>query len=199
YGLYPVDAGAMRLNGRPWRPAGASEARRAGLVYLPEERKRQGLVLDHAVGDSISIGFSDLISRCGLIRRGEESSCVQKAMAYLGIGATGTGQAVGALSGGNQQKVILARWLERDPIVLILDEPTRGVDVGAKAEIHALMDRLAGRGKGVLLISSDLPEVLGMSDRVLVMQRGTISAELCGAAMTQENVVIAASRLSSTA
>ena len=104
-------------------------------------------------------------------------------------------QPIGTLSGGNQQKAILARWLERAPEVIILDEPTRGVDVGAKAEIHALIDRLAGEGRAVLLISSDLPEVLGMSDRVLVMHRGAIAAELRGDAMTQENVLLAASGL----
>jgi ABC-type sugar transport system ATPase subunit len=99
------------------------------------------------------------------------------------------------LSGGNQQKSLLARWLEREPQVILLDEPTRGVDVGAKAEIHALIDRLAAKGKAVLLISSDLPEVLGMCDRVVVMCHGTIAAELAGTAMTQENVILAASGL----
>jgi rhamnose transport system ATP-binding protein len=195
YGLYSLDGGVMRLNGLPWQPSGAPDALRAGLVYLPEERKRQGLVLDHSLGDSISIGFSDLITRWGWIGASEENSRVQMAMGNLGIRATSRAQTVGTLSGGNQQKVILARWLERAPSVLILDEPTRGVDVGAKAEIHALMDGLAGRGKGLLLISSDLPEVLGMSDRVLVMHRGTISAELRGDALTQENVILAASGL----
>lgn len=195
YGLYPVDRGAMRLGGQPWQPRGAHQALAAGLVYIPEERKRQGLVLDHSVGDSISIGFSDLMARWGLIRRREENGRVQKTMAAYDIAATGPAQAVGTLSGGNQQKTILARWLDRDPQVIILDEPTRGVDVGAKAQIHAVIDRLAGRGKAVLLISSDLPEVLGMSDRVLVMHRGQISAELRGGAMTQENVILAASGL----
>jgi ABC-type sugar transport system ATPase subunit len=111
------------------------------------------------------------------------------------VRATSPMQPVGTLSGGNQQKTILARWLERGPEIILLDEPTRGVDVGAKAEIHALIDRLAGQGCGVLLISSDLPEVLGLSDRVLVMHRGTIAAELRGEAMTQENVILAASGL----
>ena len=195
YGLYALDSGTMRLNGQPWRPSGAPGALRAGLAYLPEERKRQGLVLDHSLGDSISIGFSDLLSRWGMIRGREEKSRVQNAITRFGIRATGPEQAVGTLSGGNQQKAILARWLERDPNVILLNEPTRGVDVGAKAEVHALIDRLAGRGKAVLLISSDLHEVLGVSDRVLVMHRGTISAELRGDQMTQEKVILAASGL----
>jgi ABC-type sugar transport system ATPase subunit len=169
------------------------------LVYLPEERKRQGLVLDHSVGDSISIGFTDLLARWGVIRPCRESARVQGAMKSFDVRAASADQPVGNLSGGNQQKAILARWLDRDPRVILLDEPTRGVDVGAKAEIHSLIDRLAGRGKAVLLISSDLPEVLGMSDRVLVMHRGSISAQLRGADRTQENVILAASGLFTSA
>ena len=195
YGLYPLDSGEMRLNGNPWSPRNSHQAVEAGLVYIPEERKRQGLVLDHSVGASISIGFSDLLARWGLIPRATETKRVQRALESFAIRTTGPAQAVGTLSGGNQQKTILARWLGRDPQVILLDEPTRGVDVGAKAEIHALIDRLAGQGKAVLLISSDLPEVLGMSDRVLVMRHGTISAELRAEAMTQENVILAASGL----
>ena len=122
-------------------------------------------------------------------------SRVERATKAYGIRTRSPAQAVGTLSGGNQQKVILARWLDRDPQVILLDEPTRGIDVGAKAEIHALIDRLAASGKAVILISSDLPEVLGMSDRVLVLHRGTIAAELNGPAMTQENVILAASGL----
>jgi len=195
YGLYPLDSGEMRLNGAPWSPRNSHHAVTTGLVYIPEERKRQGLVLDHSVGASISIGLSDLLTRWGLIPRAAESKRVQRALESFAIRTTGQAQPVGTLSGGNQQKTILARWLERDPQVIILDEPTRGVDVGAKAEIHALIDRLASQGKAVLLISSDLPEVLGMSDRVLVMHHGTISNELCGETMTQENVILAASGL----
>jgi ABC-type sugar transport system ATPase subunit len=195
FGLYPIDSGAMRLRGNPWAPAGPHQAVRSGLVYLPEERKRQALVLDHSVNDSISIGFSDLLTRVGLINRREETNRVRLAVEACGIRAQSTAQEIGTLSGGNQQKAILARWLSRDPEVIVLDEPTRGVDIGAKAEIHGLIDRLAGRGKALLLISSDLPEVLGMSDRVLVLHRGRISAELSGETATQENVILAASGL----
>jgi ABC-type sugar transport system ATPase subunit len=107
-------------------------------------------------------------------------------------------QPIGTLSGGNQQKALLGRWLGRDPSVIILDEPTRGVDVGAKAQIHAVIDRLAADGKGVLLISSDLPELIGMSDRILVMNRGQIAAELSGETKTEHNVLLAASGLYSS-
>jgi len=195
YGLYPCKTGTMRLNGGPWKPASPHESLEAGLVYLPEERKRHSLVLDHSVGDSITIGFSDLLTRCGLIRADAERSRVQRAMKTCDVRAAGTTQAIGTLSGGNQQKAVLARWLERAPKIILLDEPTRGVDVGAKAEIHQLIDRLAGGGCAVLLISSDMSEVLGLSDRVLVMHRGSIAAELAGDDKTQENVLLAASGL----
>ncbi|MBI4325279.1 MAG: sugar ABC transporter ATP-binding protein, partial [Chloroflexi bacterium] len=195
YGLYPIDRGKIRFCDNSWEARCPHQAVKAGLVYVPEERKRQGLVLDHSVGESISIGYSDLLTSWGLIRQDADHGRRQSALERYGIRATNAEQTVGTLSGGNQQKTLLARWLDRDPKVIILDEPTRGVDVGAKAEIHGMIDRLAGAGKAVLLISSDLPEVLGMSDRVLVMHSGTISTELSGATMTQENVILAASGL----
>ena len=195
YGLYACDSGTMRLKGKAWSPRNPEESLAAGMVYLPEERKRQSLVLDHSVSDSISIGFSDLFTRWGMIRGREEQATVERAMRAHDVRAHTSKQAIGTLSGGNQQKAILARWLERQPEIILLDEPTRGVDVGAKAEIHQLIEQLAGHGRGVLLISSDLPEVLGMSDRILVMHHGAIATELCGDAMTQENVMLAASGL----
>jgi rhamnose transport system ATP-binding protein len=199
YGLYGVDSGRMKLCGQTWSPRNAHAALRAGLVYLPEERKRQGLVLDHSLAETIGIGFSDMLTRFGLVRRKQEASRVVEALAKYDIRAKGPEQPVGTLSGGNQQKGLLARWLEREPRVIVLDEPTRGVDVGAKAQIHAIIDRLAAAGKAILLISSDLPEVLGMSDRALVMNRGRVSAELMGAEMTEQNVILAASGLYSGA
>src|SRR5262249_34455809 len=127
YGLYRIDRGAMRLCGKPWSPSSSAEALRAGLVYFPEERKRQGLVLDHSLSDAISIGFTDLIQRWGLLRQSEENNRVRRAIQTFGIRATSPAQQVGTLSGGNQQKTILTRWLDREPSVIILDEPTRGV------------------------------------------------------------------------
>lgn len=195
YGLYPLDAGEMRLLGKPWSPRGPHDALKRSLIYVPEERKRQGLVLQHSLRETVSIGFSDMISRFGVIWRGRESSRVRDSLERYGVRAADPLQPVGTLSGGNQQKALLARWLERDPQVIILDEPTRGVDVGAKAQIHALIDRLAADGRAILFISSDLPEVLGMSDRVLVMDRGTTSAELTGDEKTEHNLLLAASGL----
>jgi ABC-type sugar transport system ATPase subunit len=193
YGLHPIDSGRMQLRGRPWKPSGPDQSVQAGLVYIPEERKRQGLVLDHSVSDSISIGFLHQLTRWGAIPPVEETRRVNAAMAQYRVRAASASQEIGTLSGGNQQKSILARWLERSPEIILLDEPTRGVDVGAKAEIHKLMDHLAGQGKGVLLISSDLPELLGMSDRVLVLHRGSVSSVLQRENLTQENVLLAAS------
>jgi rhamnose transport system ATP-binding protein len=193
FGLYGIDAGTMHLGGKPWSPKSPRQALAAGLVYLPEERKRQGLVLDHSLRESVSIGFTDLIARFGLIGRRREESRIREILKTYDIRASSASQPVGTLSGGNQQKAMLARWLERDPQVIILDEPTRGVDVGAKAEIHALIDRLAAAGRAVLMISSDLPELLGMSDRIFVMNRGTIETELRGDQMTEHNIVLAAS------
>ncbi len=195
YGLYPCDSGRMNLHGRPWTPRGAQDSLAARVVYLPEERKRQSLVLEHSVHATISLGFSDLIARGGTIRRHEEQSRVTHAMRSHDVRAASPTQPIGTLSGGNQQKAILARWLERQPDLLLLDEPTRGIDVGAKAEIHQVIDRLAASGRAVLLISSDLPEILGMSDRVVVLHQGRLVAELSGPAMTQENVMLAASGL----
>lgn len=195
YGLYPWDAGTMRLRGIDWAPRGPDASIRRGLVYIPEERKRQGLVLDHSLHESISIGFSDLLSRWGLIDCKQEDARVATVLTQYDIRAESGSQNVGTLSGGNQQKALLARWLERDPDVIILDEPTRGVDVGAKAQIHGLIARLAATGKGIMLISSDLPELLELSDRILIMNRGTIGAELRGAQMTEHNVILAASGL----
>ena len=197
YGLYRVDRGSMRLLDRPWAPGGPRDALRAGLVYLPEERKRQALVMGHDVGESIGIGFTNLLARFGLIPRRLEQSRLEAALETHGVRATGLAQEIGTLSGGNQQKAVLARWLERGPEVLLLDEPTRGVDVAAKSEIHALIDSLAAAGKAVVLISSDLPEVFGMSDRVLVLREGTVVKELAGEEKTQANVLLAASGMTS--
>ena len=117
FGLYPIDSGAMRLLGEPWQPGEPAQAIKSGIVYLPEERKRQGLVLDHSVSDAISIGFTDLLTRWGLIPRRAEKARVQHALKAFGIRASSPTQAVGALSGGNQQKTLLARWLEREPAI----------------------------------------------------------------------------------
>jgi ABC-type sugar transport system ATPase subunit len=192
FGLYPLDTGSMRLQGRPWSPRHPREALELGLVYLPEERKRQGFVLDHSVSDSVSVGFTDLIARAFGIPPRIERERVESAIARWDVRSSSRHQAIGKLSGGNQQKAMLARWLERRPSVLIADEPTRGVDVGAKDEIHRRIEELAAAGLAVLVISSDLPEILRLADRVIVLRGGVVGAELERREATEEAILRAA-------
>jgi len=195
FGLLPLERGELRLRGRPWRPRDAADALRAGIAYLPEERKRQALVLEHSLQDAISAASLGSVSRWGLIRRGEERRRSRSALAAFGIRARSIFQPVGTLSGGNQQKAVLARWLLRDPSVLVACEPTRGVDVAARAEIHSHLRRIARRGAAVLIISSDLPELLELADTVHVLFRGRVATRLSGDDRTLENVMHAASGL----
>jgi ABC-type sugar transport system ATPase subunit len=195
-GLYRADAGEILLRGEVWEAGDAPEALRSGIVYVPEERKRQGFVLEHAVKESISVGFLGKIKRFGLISPRAEKEKVNEAAKRFRIKTAGLGQRIGMLSGGNQQKALIARWLERNPEIIIFHEPTRGVDVGAKAEIYKIIDQLLQAGKGILLISSDLPELLALSDRIMVMHRGKAVAEMGHEEATQERILVAASGLS---
>jgi rhamnose transport system ATP-binding protein len=157
-----------------------------GVAYVPEDRRRHGVVLELPVGQNISLAAWRRIFPRGWLRRGRERSEAEHFVRALSIKTPDTETAAANLSGGNQQKVALARWLATRPRVLLLDEPTQGVDVGAKSEIHRLVRRFAAEGMAVLLISSDLPEVLGMSDRIGVMRGGELVAELPqGATATQ--------------
>jgi ABC-type sugar transport system ATPase subunit len=199
YGLEPAESGIIRIAGRTHKPLHPADSRGVGIAYVPEERKRQGLVLEHSIASNISIGFLDRVARGGWIRARAEQARVTDAIAHFGIKAReGAGQAIGTLSGGNQQKALLARWLESNPDLIILDEPTRGVDVGAKASIHELIQKLAGDGKAILLISSDLPELLKLSARVLVMHKGKIAAEFSRSEATQDHILLAASGMRAT-
>jgi ABC-type sugar transport system ATPase subunit len=162
------------------------------IALVPEDRRERGLVLMHSVGDNLSLPVLRDFSTLGFIRQGEEKREVLKMMSALGVRAAGAGAPAGTLSGGNQQKVVIGKWLMRPPAILILDEPTRGIDVGAKAEVHAMIDRLASEGMALLLISSEIPEVLGMSDRVLVMREGRLAAEFSRDQATPEKLGAAA-------
>ena len=163
------------------------------MGLLSENRKEEGLALGLSISDNVTLSAFGSVSRLGWVLPHLQKTKVGRWVDRMKIKCRSGSQPVKDLSGGNQQKVALARLLHQKADVILLDEPTRGIDVGAKAEIHALMDHLAGKGKAILLISSDLPEVLGMSNRVLVMDRGTLSAELSGEQMTQANVILAAS------
>jgi rhamnose transport system ATP-binding protein len=155
-----------------------AEAIRLGIGYVPEDRRRHGVVLDMAVAENASLANLGAVSRRGLIDGRVEAAAAQHYVEQFRIKTPSVSTPVAALSGGNQQKVALARWLSIRPAVLMLDEPTQGVDVGSKAEIHELMQRLAEEGLAILMISSELPEVLGMSDRVAVMHAGGIRGVL---------------------
>lgn len=182
-------AGSVRLDGREIGRLRVGGRIAAGIGMVPEDRKLQGLILQLTVRDNATLATLGRYSRWGLLRRGVQEQGVVRLIEELRIHTRGPGHPVRSLSGGNQQKVILARWLDAGARALILDEPTRGVDVGAKAEIYGLIRRLQGAGTAILLISSDLPEVLRLSDRILVMREGRIVGELLRGAASQEAVL----------
>lgn len=189
FGEVPLASGALRMHGRPVRLRSPRDAIAAGIGYAPEDRKGAGLVMQRSVAENISLASLPRLRRMRVVRRGAERKLVEGLMGQLRIKAASPAVEVGTLSGGNQQKVVLARQLARHPDLLILDEPTQGVDVGAKAEIYALIDRMTAEGLAVLLISSELPEVLSQSHRILVMENGRIRGEFLATEATEEAVL----------
>jgi rhamnose transport system ATP-binding protein len=177
FGVTPAESGEIVLLGEPVQIRSPAAARALGIAYVPEDRGTQGLVRPMNVRENFSLASLAKVSRGGFIDRAAETRLAQDGVARFNVKASSLDQIVGRLSGGNQQKIVLGKWLANQPKLLILDEPTRGIDVGAKAEIHRLMSELAGAGLAILMISSELPEVLGMSDRVLVMREGRLVAE----------------------
>jgi len=188
FGMTPATSGKITLDGSPVAIRSPRQARDLGIAYVPEDRGLQGLVKPMAIRKNISMATIDRLSSGIFIRAAQEAKRATEAVKRLGVRCRSISQPVGELSGGNQQKVVIAKWLETSPKVLILDEPTRGVDVGAKAEIHTIMGELVRQGVAILMISSELPEVLGMSDRVLVMAGGRIMEELSREEATPERV-----------
>jgi len=189
FGIRPLASGELRLDGKPCRVARPADAIAAGIVLVPEDRRLHGLVVPEGVGFNLSLPNLDRLgSRFG-VRRSQETVLHRTWIERLRVKTPSAAQPVGLLSGGNQQKVVYGKWLAREPRVLILDEPTRGVDVGAKAEIYALIDELAGRGVAVWMITSDMEELLGMSDRVVVMHEGRLAGELARDRLTEEAVM----------
>jgi rhamnose transport system ATP-binding protein len=189
FGLTPADTGEIRLRGRPVVIDSPARAVALGIAYVPEDRRRHGVILDMPVASNATLAVLDRISTLGFLSFRRERDLAARLVDRLGIKAPSVEVPVGNLSGGNQQKVALGRWLAAEPAVLILDEPTQGIDVGAKAEIHRLMVELARRGLAILMISSELPEVLGMSDRIAVMYGGRVVGVLQRAEATQEKVL----------
>jgi rhamnose transport system ATP-binding protein len=189
FGLVPADGGEILRSGVPVRIESPSQAIRLGIGYVPEDRRQHGVVLEMPVAFNASLASLDAVSSRGLIDRAAERLLAEGYVERLRIKTPSVSTEVGALSGGNQQKVALARWLSIGPDILILDEPTQGVDVGAKAEIHALIQDLAERGLAIIMISSELTEILGMSDRVAVMHAGTVSGVLSRVEATQDKIM----------
>ncbi|WP_399921935.1 sugar ABC transporter ATP-binding protein [Streptomyces kanamyceticus] len=192
FGVDRRDAGTVEVQGKALTNGAPSAAMAAGLALVPEDRRAQGLVMDMSIERNIGLTGLRTTVRAGLMDRGAERDRALDWAVRLQVKYARIADAVGTLSGGNQQKVVLAKWLATRPHVLIVDEPTRGIDVGTKAEVHRLLSALAADGVAVLMISSDLPEILGMADRVLVMHEGRLTAEFARAEATEETVMAAA-------
>ena len=189
FGDIVPDSGDIVIDGVAVRNRSPREAIAAGIGLVPEDRKEQGLVLDLAVMSNIAMPMLDKLTRFGVISDRRERQVALDYVKSLAIRTPSVNQKVMYLSGGNQQRVVIAKWLATRPKILIVDEPTRGVDIGAKSELHALLRELAAEGMAILMISSDMPEILAMSDRILVMHKGRIAGELSAALATQEAIM----------
>jgi rhamnose transport system ATP-binding protein len=189
FGLTPAEGGEIRLRGAAVRIQSPPDAIGLKIGYLPEDRRQHGVVLEMAIAANVSMASLDAVSRSGLIDIGAERRLARRFVDQLRVKTPSLYAETGSLSGGNQQKVALARWLAIEPDVMILDEPTQGVDIGSKSEIHQMMGDLAEKGMAMVMISSELPEILGMSDRIAVMREGRIAGMLSRAEATQERVL----------
>jgi rhamnose transport system ATP-binding protein len=194
FGIKPPSAGRVYLNGRLVEPRDPSQMLRLGLAYLPEDRDGQGLILPESIVENVTLPIVGRLARAGVLNRTSERQIATSATATYDVKATSIDQPVSLLSGGNRQKVAFAKWLATKPIALILDEPTHGIDIGSKAQVHRIIIELADAGLGVLLISSDLPELLAISDRILVIAEGRLVSELSREEATQERVMTAATQ-----
>ena len=189
FGVDPALGGALRIHGQPLNIHSPREAIRAGIALVPEDRKQQGLILEMAVRENLTLASLRRDARHGFLNRGQEEEITQRMIRELNIRTPGPNQLAQYLSGGNQQKIVLGKWLALKPRLLLLDEPTRGIDVGAKQEIYRLMEELAGRGVAILFVSSEMEEILRMSDRALVMHEGRLTGELPRQALSEESIM----------
>ncbi|MEK4023739.1 sugar ABC transporter ATP-binding protein [Sporosarcina sp. FSL W7-1283] len=189
FGYRKLTSGQIFIDGKPVTISNPLQAKKLGIGYVTEDRKSEGLILDFSVRDNMSLTNFDRISQSAIIRKGKENALYDMMSKRLRVRTSGPEQAVKSLSGGNQQKVVIAKWLGIEPDILFLDEPTRGVDVGAKKEIYSIINELAERGVAIVMISSELPEVIGMADRVLVMHEGQLMADIPKEDMTQERIM----------
>ncbi len=189
FGADALESGTVELEGQPLKVRGVGDAIDAGLAFLSEDRKKEGIIPELSVRENLTLAALPALSQFGVVSRAKQRVIVDKFMQRLGIKAANADQKIRELSGGNQQKVLLARWLCKNPKFIILDEPTRGIDIGAKGEIQALVNELAEGGLGVLMISSELEELVEGSARVLVMRDGQLAGELRGAQISQDNII----------
>lgn len=192
FGIDRAQGGEIWLKGKHVRLRSPQDAMQHGIAYVPEDRHQQGLVMNFSIASNITLGILQQVSRLGLLDSRQEQRIASKYSDQLRVRSTGVEQLVNALSGGNQQKVVLSKWLATNPSVLILDEPTRGIDVGAKAEVHRIISDLAAEGLAIILISSELPEVLAMADQIIVLHEGSITGTFARSEATQERVMFAA-------
>jgi rhamnose transport system ATP-binding protein len=199
FGMTRSSAGQIRIDGRPIAPRSPADAVEAGIVYVPEERGRQGIVIGLPIFQNVSLPSLRRTSKSGVLRLAEEFSLAREFTQRLDLRAASLSQDVGTLSGGNQQKIVIAKWLATAPRVIILDEPTKGIDIGSKAAVHGFMAELVAAGLSVIMVSSELPEVLGMSDRVAVMREGRLIGILDNHGLTAETLVRAAAGIADEA
>jgi rhamnose transport system ATP-binding protein len=192
FGVDGYKSGSVTVNRREVPKSNPAASMKAGLALVPEDRRKQGVVMNLPLARNVTLAIRDSLQRLGLISAKRENHAAAKWLSRLQVKARALDIEAGTLSGGNQQKVVLAKWLATKPIVLIVDEPTRGIDIGTKADVHGLLSKLAGEGLAILMISSELPEVLGMADRVLVMREGRITADIPRSEASAESVMFAA-------
>jgi ribose transport system ATP-binding protein len=185
----PHSTGKIYVEGKEVHNKAPWEAMKNGIGFITEDRKVEGLMLEESIMKNISIANLGKISSNGVLKAGSELNMVRKGIEDLSIRCTGPKHVCQNLSGGNQQKVVLAKWIFTDPKILILDEPTRGVDIGAKKEIYSIINELAGKGVAIIMVSSELPEVLGMSDRIMVVHEGHIGGFIDKEKANQENIM----------
>lgn len=189
FGYKKLDSGELILDGKQVKINTPLDAIKLGFGFVTEDRKSEGLILDFSVKENLGITNFNKISKNGVVNNQKEKSLYDSMVKRLGVRTSGPDQTVKSLSGGNQQKIVIAKWLGIEPDILILDEPTRGVDVGAKKEIYSIVNTLAENGVSIIMISSELPEIIGMVDRVLVMHEGKITGEITKEEMTQEKIM----------
>jgi rhamnose transport system ATP-binding protein len=189
FGIDPYDSGRVTVGGKAFRRGSVPAAMAAGLALVPEDRQHEGLIPPMPVGQNLSLAVLPSLRRWGLIDGVRERELIDTQVRDLAVKAASASVAAATLSGGNQQKLVLGKWLASRPKALILDEPTRGIDVGAKAQVHRLVRRLAEQGLAVLIISSELPELLAVCDRILVLRQGRLVGEAPGSSATPERIL----------